>query len=117
MSYLRDSSFPGIILPGPLELCHQACFRQNPFRPLSPEWARCRRPSGGDPARKSKLNFPEWRVIREYALAIQEAPLSKGEKLLCLQALAHAFPLYFLRMGRDVIIAIEHLALGAPSTT
>jgi hypothetical protein len=71
-------------------------------------------PEWWDPSRRDRLNFPEWRVLREYIESIRAAPLSAKEKVRCFAWIARATPLYAHKLIRDLIIAGEQLSIGRP---
>jgi glycosyltransferase involved in cell wall biosynthesis len=60
-----------------------------------------------DPKLRGKIVFPEWRVLREYYRAIEETPMSLGEKLGCFRTLARFAGRHSGKMGRDLLIAVE----------
>jgi glycosyltransferase involved in cell wall biosynthesis len=67
-----------------------------------------------DPSRRDKLNFPEWRVLKEYAISVERAPIPRSEKLACCGWLARSLWSYSPKLARDVIIAAEQLIMGKP---
>jgi glycosyltransferase involved in cell wall biosynthesis len=70
------------------------------FGPLpSAEW--------WDPKLKGKIVFPEWRVLREYLRAVQEAELSAAEKAACYRTVMRFAIRHSPKMARDLIIATE----------
>lgn len=69
-----------------------------------------------DPTKTGRVNFPEWRLIREYCASIDGASLTPGEKVRCavetLRWLASDLP----KLARDVLIAGESLLTRTPPT-
>jgi glycosyltransferase involved in cell wall biosynthesis len=68
-----------------------------------------------DPSRRNRINFPEWRVLREYIESVRAAPLDSAAKLYCFAWIARAMPRYAHKLTRDLIIAAEETVAGRPS--
>ncbi|MBV9771596.1 MAG: glycosyltransferase family 2 protein [Bryobacterales bacterium] len=62
-----------------------------------------------DSSKAGCVNFPEWRLIREYLQVIREAPVRLGVKVQCLAEVARWVVGDIPKLGRDVIIAAEQL--------
>jgi len=63
-----------------------------------------------DPSKATRLAFPEWRLLREYAQAASRAPIARPEKARCMVELAR-FPLRRWRqLGGEVASAVSSLA-------
>jgi glycosyltransferase involved in cell wall biosynthesis len=62
-----------------------------------------------DPTQKGKIYFPEWRLWREYSIAIDEADLSPRDRFLCHVYLWRRLFINknWTRLIRDVLIAID----------
>ncbi len=60
-----------------------------------------------DASKAGRINFPEWRLIREYLQVIREASVGFGVKVRCLAQVAWWFVGDVPRLGRDLIIAAE----------
>jgi glycosyltransferase involved in cell wall biosynthesis len=70
-----------------------------------------------DPSKKGVINFPEWRIAKEYLLSIRDAPISSWEKLKCLFQMARWFAgKGFLKLVRDLLLATEQFLVGLPKT-
>lgn len=68
-----------------------------------------------DPSKARRINFPEWRLIREYYASVSSAPLSAGEKAACAMEVLHWFGSDVPKLGRDVLISAERwIALRQP---
>jgi glycosyltransferase involved in cell wall biosynthesis len=70
-----------------------------------------------DPAMKGVINFPEWRIAKEYLISIYNTPLSISERVRCLSEMAKWLAVAGApKLGRDLIIAAEQMLLGPPKT-
>jgi glycosyltransferase involved in cell wall biosynthesis len=70
-----------------------------------------------DPTKKGTINFPEWRVAKEYFTSVIRAPISTSERFKCnLQMARWLVDIGVLKLGRDLVIAAEQLLIGAPRT-
>ncbi|HEX8985276.1 MAG TPA: glycosyltransferase family A protein [Bryobacteraceae bacterium] len=67
-----------------------------------------------DPSKKGAINFPEWRLIREYAASIRSAPICAVERVQCGAELLRWLFGDAPKLTRDVLLAIEQLASGVP---
>lgn len=68
-----------------------------------------------DPSKARRINFPEWRLIREYYASVSRAPLSAGEKAACWLEVLHWFASDVPKLGRDLLISAERwIALRQP---
>jgi glycosyltransferase involved in cell wall biosynthesis len=67
-----------------------------------------------DPSKKGAINFPEWRLLREYAASIRRAPLSTADRILCGAELLRWLFGDAPKLTRDVLLAIEQLTSGVP---
>ncbi len=67
-----------------------------------------------DPSKKGVIDFPEWRIAREYLAAVRHAPISTRDRLECLAEMAHWLVIRWPKLGRDLIIAAEQLLVGPP---
>ena len=69
-----------------------------------------------DPSTKGKIVFPEWRLLREYAAAINKTPLSPQDRAQCYLYLSGWMVRNLHKLLRDVLIAAELTLRPAPST-
>lgn len=60
-----------------------------------------------DITQKGKINFPEWRVLSEYILAVKESPVTGLERAMCYLNLARFSLFHIPKLVRDLIIATE----------
>lgn len=68
-----------------------------------------------DPSKAGRVNFPEWRLIREYQASVRMAPLSTVEKAGCAMEVVHWFASDIPKLVRDVLISAERwIALRQP---
>ena len=68
-----------------------------------------------DPSKARRINFPEWRLIREYRASVRTAPLTAGEKAACSLEVLRWFASDIPKLGRDVLISVERwMALRQP---
>jgi glycosyltransferase involved in cell wall biosynthesis len=67
----------------------------------SPEW--------WDPAKRTKLAFPEWFVMREYYRSIRRAPLSFGQRLRGYGLLGRWIKQTHRRLVKDLIVAADQI--------
>lgn len=63
-----------------------------------------------NPALKNRIVFSDWNLLRYYARAIQQAPMSPTQRLICHAALAEWTARYWPKLVRDVGFAGETLA-------
>jgi glycosyltransferase involved in cell wall biosynthesis len=62
-----------------------------------------------DPAKARDLVFPEWNVVKEFAVSIARAPLTPWQKTQCYSLVARWMRRYYRRMGKDVLVAADQL--------
>jgi hypothetical protein len=68
-----------------------------------------------DPTKKGTINFPEWRIAKEYFTSVLNAPIPASERFKCnLQMSRWLLGTGVLKLGRDLVIAAEQLLTGAP---
>ncbi len=67
----------------------------------SPEW--------WDPQRAHRIEFPEWRQLREYYGSILRGPLASGKRVKCLFLLLPWIAKHFRRMMKDLLIAADQV--------
>ena len=67
----------------------------------SPEW--------WDPAKRTKIAFPEWFVMREYCRSIGRAPLSFGQRLRGYGLLGRWIKQYYRRLVKDLVVAADQI--------
>jgi hypothetical protein len=68
-----------------------------------------------DPAKKGTINFPEWRIAKEYFTSVINAPIPASERFKCNLHMARwLVGTGVLKLGRDLVIAGEQLLIGAP---
>jgi glycosyltransferase involved in cell wall biosynthesis len=71
-----------------------------------------------DPSKKGVIDFPEWRIAKEYLLSIRDAPISTWEKFKCLLQMARwLIKKGFLKLIRDLLLATEQFVVRTPKIT
>jgi glycosyltransferase involved in cell wall biosynthesis len=67
-----------------------------------------------DPDKKGKIDFPEWRIAKEYISSIRDAPLGSLERFKCASQIVRWLAGSWPKLSRDLIIAGEQALVGAP---
>jgi glycosyltransferase involved in cell wall biosynthesis len=67
-----------------------------------------------DPAKKGKIDFPEWRIVGKYVSSVNDAPLSRAQRVQCMAEIAKWLGGSWPKLVRDLVIAGEQLVLGSP---
>ncbi len=67
-----------------------------------------------DPAKKGKIDFPEWRIAKQYISSIRDAPLTSSDRTRCAFQIALWLAGSWPKLGRDLVIAGEQALMGAP---
>jgi glycosyltransferase involved in cell wall biosynthesis len=67
-----------------------------------------------DPSKKGVIDFPEWKIAKEYLVAVRDAPIDIRDRLLCLLEMLHWLVMRWPKLGRDLLIAAEQLLVGPP---
>jgi hypothetical protein len=62
-----------------------------------------------DPTKAGRINFPEWRLIREYCASIDGVPLTSHEKVSCAIETVRWLTSDIPKLARDLLIAGERL--------
>jgi glycosyltransferase involved in cell wall biosynthesis len=71
-----------------------------------------------DSSKKGVIDFPEWRIAKEYFASIKNAPISTGERCKCLVEMAQWLASKgCLKLARDLVLAAEQYLVGAPQAT
>ena len=71
-----------------------------------------------DPSKKNVIDFPEWRIAREYFASIKNASISTGERSKCLVEMAQWLVTHgCLKLARDLVLAGEQYLVGTPEAT
>lgn len=60
-----------------------------------------------DPSRAGSMVWPEWKLLREYVRAVEEAPLTLEERGRCRRVLATFAARHVPKLTRDVLIGAE----------
>ncbi len=96
-------------LPGGIDARRKLLRRILGLGPLPPlEW--------WDPTKTGQVNFPEWRLIREYCASIDGVSLSPGEKVRCAIETLRWFTSDIPKLARDLLIAGERLLTQTPQS-
>ena len=69
-----------------------------------------------DPSKKGKIDFPEWRIAREYIWSVLHAPLGFRARLSSLGQIARWLLRAWPKLVRDFVIAAEQFFIGTPGT-
>jgi glycosyltransferase involved in cell wall biosynthesis len=69
-----------------------------------------------DPTKKGIVDFPEWRIAKEYVDSVLHAPISFKERLSCFGQIAVWLLRAWPKLGRDLVIASEQLLMGTPAS-
>lgn len=67
-----------------------------------------------DPSKKDIIDFPEWRIAKEYLVAVRDAPIRAADRLRCLMEMFYWLVMRWPKLGRDLVIAAEQLLVGPP---
>jgi glycosyltransferase involved in cell wall biosynthesis len=60
-----------------------------------------------DPSKTNRINFPEWRLIREYCASLETARLPLSQRAGCALEMLAWFGCDIPKLGRDLLIAAE----------
>jgi len=66
-------------------------------------------PEWWDSKLKGKITFPEWRLMREYFVAVADTKLGFVEKAKCYGIMVGWIVLNVPKLARDCIVALEQL--------
>jgi glycosyltransferase involved in cell wall biosynthesis len=67
-----------------------------------------------DPTKKGVIDFPEWKVLKEYVASVLNAPLTIKERCACFLQILRWLSTAWMKLARDLIIASEQMLLGNP---
>ena len=62
-----------------------------------------------DGSKKNKITFPDWRLLREYAAAVGEVPMSVSDRFRCRLSIGRWLAKYWPKLARDVAFAGEKM--------
>jgi glycosyltransferase involved in cell wall biosynthesis len=68
-----------------------------------------------DPTKRGVINFPEWRLVREYIQSLDRASLTPAERLSCFAELARWFFGDVPKLVRDLLLACEQAMTKLPA--